>query len=144
MATAIWLSASLVLQTTRKRKFTFPIFAVGAVLTNLLTIILDIAIPVTGVSIWFLGGHLYAVGLTCRPDYENGHLGLDARNHDPGDCPYEGRNHHHGCDEGKDFDLLCGESVDRLEHVLAHGRNRSAKTLKGEFWPTSGSQKSWQ
>jgi hypothetical protein len=49
MATAIWLSASLVLQTTRKRKFTFPIFAVGAILSSFLAItislVLDITVP---------------------------------------------------------------------------------------------------
>jgi hypothetical protein len=49
MATAIWLSASLVLCATRKYKFTFPVFAVCAVLSNFLAItislILDIAVP---------------------------------------------------------------------------------------------------
>jgi len=49
MATAIWLSASLVLRATRKYKFTFPIFAVGAILSNFLTItvslVLDITVP---------------------------------------------------------------------------------------------------
>lgn len=47
MATAIWLSASLVLGATRKLKFTFPVFAVGAVLSNLFTITVTIVLNVT-------------------------------------------------------------------------------------------------
>jgi hypothetical protein len=57
MATAIWLSASLVLRATRKYKFTFPIFAVGAILSNFLTItvslVLDITVP--GIRLLVIG-----------------------------------------------------------------------------------------
>jgi hypothetical protein len=47
MATAILLSASLVLVATRKHKFTFPIFAVGAVLSNFFSITVSLVLNVT-------------------------------------------------------------------------------------------------
>jgi hypothetical protein len=55
MATAIWLSASLVLCATRKLKFTFPVFAVGAVLSDLFTITVTIVLNVTVPVIWATG-----------------------------------------------------------------------------------------
>ena len=45
MATERWVSASLILVTTRKFKITFPVFTIGTILADLIAIIFGLAVP---------------------------------------------------------------------------------------------------
>jgi len=138
MATAIWVSASLVLRTTRKEIFTFPIFAVGAVLADFLaiTLILDITVPKTKMSVSVSKDE--SDGLTDRPGYEiylglgDRSLGLGGRGH-----PCEESSHHGHVEEMGSGGGCCEESDDQLEHHHGHDQcHRSARKQKEEFWPT--------
>jgi hypothetical protein len=123
------------LGTCRKCKITFPVLAIGAILTYFLTVILDIAIPANfRIS---RSSHESAFGrqFTYHLGYESDHHGLVDHSRGPGDRPCE-ESSLHGCDGEKGYDHLCGESGAHRERVHDHGQSRIARMLMVGFGPT--------